>query len=161
MYTIILIDNNKSMEDFNLQSKIDKLKKSEPKRKISRNMLKAFLVGGLICMLSEVIFNLYHMRFSSEEANDYTILTVIGLASVLTALGVYDRIGQFAGCGSIIPISGFANSMTASAMESKTEGIVVGIVNNVFKIAGSVIVVAVVCGVFSGLIRYLGGVIFG
>ena len=80
---------------------------------------------------------------------------------LLTTFGVYDRLGQFAGCGSIIPIAGFANSMTSAAIESHSEGLVVGVINNVFKLAGSVIVTATMVGVITGLIRYIGGVING
>ena len=89
------------------------------------------------------------------------ILFVILIASILTSLSLYDKIGQFAGCGSIIPITGFANSITSSAMESKSEGLVLGVLNNVFRLAGSVIVVSILCGVFSGLIRYIGVIING
>lgn len=141
---------------------IEKVKnETEPKRKIAFNMVKAFFVGGLICSVSEVLRYFLLMKFEEEMAGNITILIVIFIAVLLTSLGLYDRIGQFAGCGTIIPISGFANSMSSSAIESRTEGVVVGILNNVFKLAGSVITTAVLCGVFFGLIRYLGGLIFG
>ena len=141
---------------------IEKVKKdTEPKREILKNICKAFIVGGSICLVAEVIRNLLLNSFPDKEAGNITILIMIFIAALLTAFGVYDRIGQFAGCGTIIPITGFANSMTSSAVESKTEGVVVGILNNVFKLAGSVITTAVVCGVLLGFIRYLGGLIFG
>lgn len=149
------------MEDFNLKNKLEKIKKNEPKRNILKNSLKAFLVGGLICALCEGIFMLYHLKFDKDISNSYTILTIIFISAILTTFGVYDRIGQFAGCGSIVPITGFANSMTSSAIESHSEGLVLGVLNNIFKLAGSVISVSIICGVISGLIRYLGGVIFG
>ncbi len=141
---------------------IEKVKKeTEPKRKIAVNMCKAFFVGGLICLIAELIRNFLLNEFSVEKAGNITILIMIFLAALLTAFGIYDRIGQFAGCGTIIPITGFANSMSSSAIESKTEGVVVGVLNNVFKLAGCVITTAVVCGVIGGLIRYFGGFIFG
>ena len=141
---------------------IEKIKnETEPKRKIVLNMAKAFLIGGLICSVSEVLRYFLLMKFEEEMAGNITILIVIFLAVLLTSLGYYDRICQFAGCGTIIPISGFANSMSSSAIESKTEGVVIGILNNVFKLAGSVITTAVLCGVFFGFVRYLGGLIFG
>lgn len=149
------------MEDFNLKDKLEKIKKNEPKRNILKNSLKAFLVGGIICALCEIIFMLYHMKFVKDVSNSYTILTIIFIAAILTSFGIYDRIGQFAGCGSIVPITGFANSMTSSAIESHSEGLVLGVLNNIFKLAGSVISVSIICGVISGLIRYFGGVIFG
>lgn len=149
------------MEDFKLRSKMDSLKYKEPKRKIILNMFKAFFVGGIICSIGETIFVIINKFVEKEAANNYTILVVIFIASVLTALSLYDRIGQFAGCGSIIPISGFANSITSSTMEAKSEGLVLGVLNNVFRLAGSVIVVSILCGVFSGLVRYIGGLING
>jgi len=149
------------MEDFKLSSKINKLKYKEPKRKILLNISKAFLVGGIICSVGETIFVIINKWIPKEEANNYTILIVIFIASILTALGIYDKIGQVAGCGSIVPITGFANSITSSAMESKSEGIVLGVLNNVFRLAGSVIVVSILCGVVSGLIRYIGVLING
>ena len=149
------------MEDFKLRSKMDSLKYKEPKRKIIFNMFKAFFVGGIICSIGETIFVIINKWVEKEAANNYTILVVIFIASFLTALSLYDRIGQFAGCGSIIPISGFANSITSSTMEAKSEGLVLGILNNVFRLAGSVIVVSILCGVLSGLVRYIGGLING
>lgn len=152
------------MEDFNLKSKVKIVKKREEpivKRKILLNMIKSFFIGGLICAFAEGIFLLFNIKFDTETSNNYTIISLIFIASSLTGLGVYDRIGQFAGCGSIIPITGFSNSMTSSAMEAKTEGIVLGVLNNIFKLAGSVIAVAVICGVIMGLIKYLGGELFG
>lgn len=149
------------MQDFNIKEKLDKIKKKEPRRPILKNAIKAFFVGGLICGIAEVIYKLYNIKFAVDIANNYTILTVIAIASILTSMGLYDRIGQFAGCGSIVPITGFANSMTSSTIESKSEGLVLGVLNNVFRLAGSVIAVSIICGVFSGLIRFIGGFING
>lgn len=149
------------MHEYNLRTKMDKLKNKDPKRRILYNMSKAFLVGGSICCISQTIFEIINKYVPKDEANNYTIMIVILIASILTMLGYYDKIGQFAGCGSIIPISGFANSITSSAMESKSEGIVLGVLNNIFRIAGSVIVVSILCGVISGLIRYIGVLIDG
>jgi len=141
---------------------IEKVKKeTEPKRRIFYNMFKAFLVGGFICLIAEIIRYFLLKEFASDDAGNITLLIMIFLAALLTAFGIYDKFGQFAGCGTIIPITGFANSMSSSAIESKTEGVVVGVLNNVFKLAGSVITTAVVCGVILGLIRYIGGFIFG
>lgn len=146
----------------NINSKISKAKQhTEPKRKIFKNVLKAFLVGGVICLLGEMFYQLFNDFLSEELANNYTLILLIMTSAVLTGLGIYDKLGQFAGCGSIIPITGFANSMTSSAIESHSEGLVLGVINNVFKLAGSVIVTAVMMGVITGIIRYLGGVILG
>ena len=152
------------MNDYNLKNKVIKIKKREErlvKRKILNNMVKSFIVGGLICAIAEGIYLLFNLGFNEKDSNNYTIMIIIMIASLLTGFGIFDRIGQFAGCGTIVPITGFANSMTSSAMESKSEGIVVGILNNMFKLAGSVISVAIISGVFVGIITYLIDVIFG
>jgi len=131
-----------------------------PKRKIFKNMIKAFLIGGLICAIAEIInFGiLYFFDIEKDIANIYTVIIMIFLGAFSTGLGLYDRLGQVAGCGTIIPITGFANSMTSSALESKSEGLILGIITNVFKLAGSVIVTGVLCGVIIGTIRYLVGI---
>lgn len=150
------------MNEFNILQKVEKInKRTTPKRRLGLNFIKAFSVGGLICAFGQVIYLIFLNYFDKELSSSYTILSLILVSSVLTCLGLYDRIGQFAGCGTIIPITGFANSMTSSAIEYRPEGIITGILNNVFKLAGSVIVVAIVSGVCIGFIRYIGGVIFG
>lgn len=142
----------------------DKLKKiiieTTPKRKVLKNMLNAFLIGGLICALAEIINYciLYFFEIEKDIANIYTVIIMIFLGAFTTGLGLYDRLGQFAGCGTIIPITGFANSMASSALESKSEGLILGIITNVFKLAGSVIVVGILCGVIIGVFRYLVGI---
>ena len=124
----------------------EKLKKviieTTPKRNVLKNMIKAFLIGDI----------------EKDIANIYTVIIMIFLGAFSTGLGLYDRLGQIAGCGTIIPITGFANSMTSSALESKSEGLILGIITNVFKLAGSVIVTGVLCGVIIGTIRYLVGI---
>lgn len=145
-----------------INQKIQEAKgKSEPKRNLIINLLRAFFVGGLICLFGEVLFILLNNFFEKELANNYMIIMLIFLSALFTCLGVYDHLGQFAGCGSIVPITGFANSMTSAAIESHSEGLILGVVNNIFKLAGSVIVTAIVTGVFYGLIRYIGVLING
>ena len=142
----------------------EKLKKviieTTPKRNVLKNMIKAFLIGGLICAIAEIInFGiLYFFDIEIDIASIYTVIIMIFLGAFSTGLGLYDRLGQVAGCGTIIPITGFANSMTSSALESKSEGLILGIITNVFKLAGSVIVTGVLCGVVIGTIRYLVGI---
>ena len=120
------------------------------------NCVKAFVVGGLICTLGEVLTKMYihYFDFTEKNAGNPTITTLILLSAILTGLGVYDKLGQFAGAGSAIPVTGFANSMVSAAMEHCSEGIVLGIATNMFKIAGSVIVFGVVGAYVVGLIRY-------
>ena len=132
--------------------------KSEPKRKIIKNVFKSFIIGGTICMIAQVI-KLVLMNFVDETIST-TISTIIMIviSSTLTAIGVYDKIGQIGGAGTIIPITGFANSVTSSAMEYKSEGIVTGIINNLLKLAGSVIVTGVISAfVVSTILYFIGG----
>lgn len=144
-----------------MNQKFEKIKKdTTPKRETLKNTINAFISGGMICLLAQVISYLIEKYFKLDKnmTSVYTVIIMIFLASILTGFGVYDRLGQFSGAGTIIPITGFANSMTSSALESKSEGLILGILTNMFKLAGSVIVTGVVTGVVVGLIRYLLGV---
>ncbi len=116
------------------------LDKNKIKKPILKNLLSSFLSGGLICLLGEIIFKIYNIYFTIKESQTYMILTIIFISSLLTALGIFDKLGQLAKAGTIVPICGFANSLTASAIEYKTEGVFLGIASNTFKLAGSVIV---------------------
>lgn len=133
------------------------IKKTTPKRQTLKNMGKAFITGGTICLIAQAFNSIFLLFLNKTNALSLTIILMIFLGSVFTGLGLYDKLGQFAGAGSIIPITGFANSMTSCALESKSEGIVLGIINNMFKLAGSVIVTAVISGfIFSSLYFILG-----
>ena len=117
--------------------------------------VKAFVVGGLICMIGQGIQDLLMYIFptmSIESAGAWMLIILIFLASFLTGLGVYDRIGVFAGAGSIVPITGFSNSITSPAMEFKQEGIIFGLCVKMFTVAGPVIVNGVLVSVIVGLI---------
>lgn len=131
------------------------IKSYHPKTNYFLNGLKAFVIGGLICDLGEAVQKFYmtFFDFNEKTAGDPTVATMILIASLLTGFGVYDKIGQFAGAGSLIPVTGFANSITSAALEHKSEGIVLGIATNLFKLAGSVIVFGVVSAAIFGLIR--------
>ncbi|MFS0863481.1 stage V sporulation protein AC [Fredinandcohnia sp. 179-A 10B2 NHS] len=133
------------------------IKKFQPKPKYLINCLKAFLVGGAICCIGQGIQNFYIsvFNFSQQDAGNPTVATLILISSLLTGFGLYDKLGQFAGAGSAVPVTGFANSMTSAAMEYKSEGIVLGIATNMFKLAGSVIVFGAVSAYIVGVIRYL------
>lgn len=93
--------------------------------------------------------------FSKENAGNPTVATLILIAAILTAFGWYDKLGQFAGAGSAVPVTGFANSITSAALEHKSEGIVLGIATNMFKLAGSVIVFGVVAAYIVGMVRMI------
>jgi len=121
------------------------------------NCLKAFLVGGIICTLGQAIQNFYiaFFDFNEKNAGNPTVATLILISALLTGFGIYDRIGQFAGAGSAVPVTGFANSMTSAALEHRSEGIVLGVATNMFKLAGNVIVFGTVSAYVVGIIRYL------
>jgi stage V sporulation protein AC len=132
-------------------------KSYQPKPNVVKNCLKAFVVGGLICVFGQALtdFYMHFFDFSQKDAANPTASTLILLASILTGLGVYDKLGQFAGAGSAVPITGFANAITSAALEYKSEGYVLGVGSNMFKLAGSVIVFGTVSAYIVGIIRYL------
>ncbi|MGD9678062.1 MAG: stage V sporulation protein AC [Vulcanibacillus sp.] len=126
-----------------------------PKPPIIFNCIKAFLIGGFICVIGQLIQNVYinYFGFSNEQAGSPTVATLIFIAIVLTGLGVYDKIGQFAGAGTAVPVTGFANSIASAAIEHRSEGLVLGVGGNMFKLAGSVIVFGTVSAFVIGIIK--------
>lgn len=130
--------------------------KHSPQNKVLLNSWRAFWVGGTICAIGEGITNFYvYMGLNKTNASTATTITLIFISTVLTALNVYDKIGNYAGAGSIIPITGFANSMVSSAMEFKQEGFVFGVGAKLFSVAGPVIVYGTIASVVVGLIYYI------
>ena len=129
--------------------------KTSPKPKVVVNCLKAFLVGGTICCIGQLITNiLMEMDIMEIEAQTFTTISLIFLGSLFTGVDVYDQLGQFAGAGSIIPITGFANSIVSSAIEYKKEGYILGVGAKMFTIAGPVIVYGIISSVVIGLIYF-------
>ena len=127
-----------------------------PKSRKIRDFFAAFLVGGLICALGEVLyyaFNLYGV--SEEESRIFASVTLVLFAIIMTSLGVFDKIAKFAGAGTLVPITGFANAVASPAIEFKSEGYVLGLGVNMFKIAGPVIVYGTVASVVYGLIYWI------
>ncbi len=133
------------------------IKRNQVKPKFFSNALKAFLVGGLISVFGQSLIFLYEGLFNMEKdiAISLMISTLILIGTILTAFGIYDKIGQFAGAGALVPITGFANTMTSCALEYKSEGIITGVASNMFKLAGSVIVIGVVSAYTFGMVRYV------
>lgn len=125
-------------------------KAREPERPVLANCLRAFLVGGGICLLGQFIqdFYLWNFDFTEKTAGNPTVATLVLLSVILTSLGVYDHISQWAGAGTAVPVTGFANSIASAAIEHRSEGFVLGVGGNMFKLAGSVIVF----GVFSAFV---------
>lgn len=126
-----------------------------PKTKNFPTLIYAFIVGGIICMIGQGISDSLMAiwpAMSQEEASTWMLVGLIFLSSFLTALGIYDRIGVFAGAGSIVPITGFSNSITSPAIEFKKEGIIFGTCVKMFSVAGPVIVSGLVISFITGLI---------
>lgn len=129
----------------------------KPKEKIFLNCVKAFVVGGIICMIGQGINDtlVKVMDISKENAASYTSIILVFIAALLTGLGVYDEIGKFAGAGSIVPITGFANSVISPAMEFKKEGMIFGTSAKIFTLAGPVIVFGLLSTWICSFIYYL------
>ncbi|WP_080840593.1 stage V sporulation protein AC [Cohnella massiliensis] len=134
-------------------------KKREPARSVFGNCLKAFLIGGAICVLGQAIQYFFMAAFGmdSRQAANPTVAVLILISVVLTCLGVYDKIAQWAGAGTAVPVTGFANSMCSAAIEHRSEGLVLGVGASMFKLAGSVIVFGVVAAFVIGIIHWLIG----
>ena len=126
-----------------------------------RNVFLSFIVGGIVGFLGELIIEVLINNFhiSRSDASTFMIMIFILIASLCTALGFFDKLVTKFKCGLLIPITGFAHSMTSAAMDYKSEGPIYGIGSNMFKLAGSVILYGVVSAWFFGMIRYLIGVI--
>ncbi|MFB9280125.1 stage V sporulation protein AC [Cohnella cellulosilytica] len=135
-------------------------KAREPSRSIWTNCLKAFLVGGIICTIGQGVTQFFIAAFhmSSRDASNPTVAVMILLAVILTSLGIYDKIAQWAGAGSAVPVTGFANSMCSAAIEHRAEGLVLGVGANMFKLAGSVIVFGVVAAFVVGIVYWVFGI---
>ena len=131
-------------------------KRHMPRSKAGRNMLRAFLTGGLICALGQGLNALYgRLGLPKESAGTAVSVTLIFLGALLTGLGVYDKLAKFGGAGTLVPVTGFANAVAAPALEYKTEGRITGTAAKMFVIAGPVIVYGVTAGAVYGVILWL------
>jgi len=132
--------------------------KDEIKRPLLRNCIKAFLVGGFICLIGQCItvFYIYFFNFTEQTASNPTVSTLVFISMLLTGFGLYKKLGQLGGAGSAVPVTGFGNAVISAAIEHRSEGLVLGVGGNIFKLAGSVIVF----GVFSAFVVALIKTIF-
>lgn len=120
------------------------------------DMLNAFWTGGLICVLGQLILNGWSLTgLDQTQAGTATSMTLVFLGALLTGIGIYDRMAKVAGAGTIVPITGFANSVVSPAMEFKTEGFVMGMSAKIFTIAGPVLVYGLSASVIYGVIYWL------
>ncbi|CUH94058.1 putative membrane protein [Propionispora sp. 2/2-37] len=144
--------NSKEDREQQFQEKFNRVKPSQP---VFKNLIWAFIVGGLICTLGQFIGDYFiHQGLGKKEAAAATSVVMVFLGAFFTGLGVYDDLGKYAGAGSIVPITGFANSVVSPAMEFKREGFIYGIGAKMFVIAGPVIVYGLVTAFAIGLIYW-------
>lgn len=127
-----------------------------PKSKVGQGCLRAFWVGGSICVLGQVLIDIsmYFWRFTMMQGACFASITLVFLTALLTGIGVFDVIGKYAGAGTVVPITGFANAMVSPAMEFRPEGWVLGTGARLFTIAGPVLVYGISSSVIVGLIYY-------
>lgn len=133
----------------------DFARQREPNRPLLLNSLRAFAVGGFICLVGQFVqdFFLWNFDFTEKTAGNPAVAVMILIAVVLTVSGVFDHIAQWAGAGTAVPVTGFANSIASAALEHRTEGFILGVGGNMFKLAGSVIVFGVVAAFVVALVR--------
>lgn len=127
-----------------------------PKSEIGKGLFRAFWVGGVICMIGQAITDIfaYLIGWGAQTCATATCICLIFLAALLTGIGVYDRIGKYAGAGSIVPITGFANSVVSPAMEFRREGLVMGVGAKLFTLAGPVLTYGISASIIVGLITF-------
>ena len=133
------------------------VEKHSPKSLMAQGLFRAFWVGGLICVLGQVFLEIGRgpMSMTNMAASTFSSTCIVFLTALLTGIGVFDRIGQYAGAGAFVPISGFANAMVSPAMEFRREGLVLGLGAKLFTIAGPVLVYGVSASVVVGILYAL------
>ena len=132
------------------------VKELSPRSPIGKDCVMAFVVGGLICTLGQALMNLYtSLGLEKDNAGTAVSMTLIALSALFTGLSLYDNLARFAGAGTLVPITGFANSIAAPAVEFKTEGFILGVGAKMFTIAGPVIVYGVSASVVYGFVYWI------
>lgn len=128
-----------------------------PRSPILKNCVRAFLVGGLICTIGQGLRNVYTKLcgMDTDDAGTMTAVTLVLIAVILTGLGVFDRIAKFAGAGTLVPITGFANAVASPAIDAKSEGWVLGVGAKIFTIAGPVLLYGTLAGAVYGVIYWI------
>ena len=128
-----------------------------PKNKMLKNCIMAFVFGGTICLVGEIINDSFvsWLGLSDEEASPMTSVVLIGISALLTGLGLYDKLGKIGGAGTVVPITGFANSVVSPALEYKREGLILGTASNIFKLAGPVLLFGYFASFIAGLLSMI------
>ncbi len=129
---------------------------TEPKPQLTRHCIRAFIVGGLICDVGQIISDIFlRLGYPKDEVSSITAIIMVFLGALLTGVGIYDKIASYGGAGTVVPITGFANAVVAPAIEFKTEGFVFGVAAKIFTIAGPVLVYGIGSSVIIGIIYYI------
>lgn len=129
-----------------------------PKSKSWINTPKAFLIGGLICTIGEILLNIFEKAgLEKVIAGTWTSMILVVISAILTGLGLYEKIAKHAGAGTLVPITGFANAVVSSALEAKSEGFIMGVGAKIFTIAGPVIVYGITASVAYGILYFIFG----
>lgn len=129
--------------------------KASPKSKSFKDCLKAFVIGGFICTIGEFLMNLFlNMGLEKTEAGSWTSIILVAASALLTGLGLYEKIAKHGGAGTLVPITGFANSVVSPALEFKTEGYILGLGAKIFIISGPVILYGILSSTIYGVIYY-------
>ena len=136
------------------------VEKKTPNSPLAKDMLRAFIVGGTICILGQLIMNGYQsLGFDKDGASMGTSVTLVFLSALFTGLGLYDKLAKHAGAGTLVPIPGFSNAVVSPAMEFKSEGMVLGLAVKMFTVAGPVLVYGITSSVIAGAIYYIMGLL--
>ena len=144
------------MSDKRVKQYQELVNRLSPKSDMMSGIIRSFWTGGLICVIGQAINDFYNygLKLGADSTAAATSMTLILIASLLTGLGVYDKIGKYAGAGSIVPITGFANSVIAPAMEFRREGLVMGVGAKLFTLAGPVLVYGISSSIAVGLLTW-------
>lgn len=144
------------MNKFSKKEYVKYVEKKTPNSSLAKDIIFAFLVGGTICILGQLIIDGYkYLGLDKESSGTATSITLILLSCILTGFGIYDKIAKHAGAGTIVPITGFANAVVSPAMEFKSEGMILGLAAKMFVIAGPVIVYGIMASVLAGVYYYI------
>ena len=129
------------------------VKRNEPPSKHLKNFIKAYIIGGAICVIGQALRNLYmSLNVGKDNAAAATSITLIALSALFTGLGLYGKLAKHAGAGTLVPITGFSNAIVSEALEFKSEGYILGLCANMFKLAGPVLVIGISASVLYGII---------
>ncbi len=144
------------MTGLSIRDKKELIKKCTPKSRWLKNTFWAFFVGGSICLIAEALRKIYiYLGAVEDDATFFATLSIVLIGAIFTAFGFFDRFARHAGAGTLVPITGFSNSVVSSAIDSKSEGYILGVGSKIFTVAGPVILYATVSGVVYGLLYFI------